>query len=421
MKKNDSSRHHTQLAATRLIFVNRFYAPDTSATSQILTDVAEYLAQQGHSVQVYTSGMSYDGRQRYRPIETIKSVRIHRIWSTKFGRNSTLGRAIDYFSFYASISLHLFVGLRKDDVLIAKTDPPMLSVPLGLVARLRKANMVNWLQDIFPEVAQNLGLGSKDGPLIKALKFARNRSLKRAKLNIAIGNQMADKIHDIGVDPKKVTIIENFVDDTAIVESQRHSPCLRSDWGFSDTDFIVGYSGNLGRAHDLDTVLNAASELRDLRDLKFLFIGGGFLHERLNKEINQRDLQNVVLKPYQPRERLPESLALPNLHWASLTPSLEGYIVPSKIYGVASIGRPLLMIGDPSGEVGKILQQFKFGACISPGDHKQVKAFIIKLRQEYETTALMGRRARHFIDCRASKGFALRNWDENLSALIRNY
>lgn len=392
--------------------MNRFYAPDLSATSQILTDVASDLASRGHHILVFTSRMSYDGRSTYCSKENLDGVRVRRIWSTKFGRKSTVGRSIDYVTFYVSIALTLLFSLSRNDILITKTDPPILSVPLGAVARIRRAKLVNWLQDIFPEVALELGIGKSDGLMVKLLKQVRNASLRRAKLNVAIGKRMAETVESLGVLSDRICIVENFVDDKAIVRSDEHSYELRREWGFNASDFIVGYSGNLGRAHDLDTILDAAERLQHVEQIKFLFIGGGHKHDYLVQQIHKRRLGNIVLKPYQPRSQLQQSLSLPNLHWASLIPELEGYIVPSKLYGIAAAGRPLLMIGETDGEIGRILSHYLFGKCLAVGNSEDVAAFIVSTQNDPVRMAEMGQRARDFIESRASKTYALERWDQ---------
>lgn len=396
----------------RITFINRFYWPDMSATSQILTDVTEALARNGYSVQVITSRLSYDGKSIYPKDDSRGNVQIRRVCTTRFGRNTNFGRALDYFTFYLSVSLFLVLRTNKNDIIVSKTDPPLLSIPLGLIARLKKAKLINWLQDIFPEVAHELGMLSSESTLAKILRSLRDRSLKRARVNVAIGHRMSETISKFGVNKEKIRIIENFVDDTAIVPRIDKVPLLRKEWNIKETDFVIGYSGNLGRAHDLSTVLEAATILKDNRDLKFLFIGGGFLRDHLSQEVSRRRLNNVVIKPYQPRERLPETLATPDLHWASLTPRLEGYIVPSKVYGVAAAGKPLLMIGDEDGEIGRMISQYAFGACIPPGHALGVANFILECQKSTEKTRNMGRQARKLIDERASRGLAITSWIE---------
>ncbi|MEM9571901.1 MAG: glycosyltransferase family 4 protein [Pseudomonadota bacterium] len=394
----------------RLVFINRFYAPDLSATSQILTDVAEMLVASGYQVTVFTSGISYDGRERFRNRETINDVDVRRIWTTRFGRSSTLGRAIDYLTFYVSAFFVLFFQASRRDLLIVKTDPPMLSIPVGIITRIKHLKTVNWLQDVFPEVAEELSDSAGNNPLIGMLKFLRNRSLRRAAANICIGKKMAEKVETFGVQKGQIHVIENFADDHAIRDRTDYSPELRSNWGISQSDFIIGYSGNLGRAHDLDTILGAASRLRDHQHIKFLFIGGGHLRDRLANAINEGNLDNILLKPYQPREKLPESLGLPNVHWASLNPDLEGLIVPSKAYGIAAAGRPLLMIGDLSGEIGAKVVQHGFGSCFRPGDIEAVSEYILHLSQSPTLLTELNENARVYLEQHASKKHAFANW-----------
>ncbi|MEM7329350.1 MAG: glycosyltransferase family 4 protein [Pseudomonadota bacterium] len=415
----NKTTHNNSTPEPRLGFVNRFYAPDLSATSQILTDVAEALASRGHRVLVFTSAMSYDGSKYDQTRETLNGVEIRRIWSTRMGRGSAVGRMIDYLTFYVSITTVLLFSVARGDVIVAKTDPPMMSIPIGWVARVRGAKLINWLQDIFPETATELGFGSQRNLFLQALRSLRNRSLRRAEMNVTIGTRMAEIVEDFGVPADRISVIENFADDAAIERSEKFSPKLREEWGFEPSDFIVGYSGNLGRAHDLDTMLNAAALLHGTPRIKFLFIGGGFHYELLKRLKRERGLSNVFLRPYQPRARLHESLALPNLHWATLKPGLEGYIVPSKVYGIAAAGRPLLMIGDPAGEIGRIIAEFPFGACVQIGNSEQAKDFVLRLQADSKRASAMGEAARSFVDKRASKRNTLTRWGNLIDQITK--
>ena len=165
----------------KIIFVNRFYAPDHSATSQMLTDLATALAAGGADLQVVTSRLRYDDPSGSLPRhEVVDGVRVHRIWTSTFGRGSLAGRALDYVSFYLAASIKLIQLLRRDDVVVAMTDPPLISVPVGWVARLRGARAVNWLQDIFPEVAAELGMrGVKGRGRLDATRAARQLAAQR--------------------------------------------------------------------------------------------------------------------------------------------------------------------------------------------------------------------------------------------------
>lgn len=402
----------------RIIFVNRYLPPDQSATAQILGDVADHLSGQGHEIILIGSRMAYDdSSQQFPKSEKTGTLTYHRVATTRLGRASLWKRAVDYVSFYVTATLAVLRLARKGDLVIAKTDPPLLSLPIGLASALKGAVRGNWLQDLYPEVAAELGIRLARGPIGTVLGGLRNHSLRRARLNVVIGSRMADRLLAAGVAPERIKIIANWTDDVSVVPVDPQTNALRREWGFTDDHLVVGYSGNLGRAHDIDTVLEAATQLKDDPNIRFLFIGGGKLRETLQAEMSARALTNIILKPYQPREDLARSLSVADVHWASLVPSLEGLIVPSKIYGVAAAGRPLLFVGDPDGEAGRLIQQHDFGAVIAPGD---VDAVVDQLRSWTRDKAArreMGARGRRMIDAYENKAAALRKWDECLETL----
>ncbi len=154
----------------RLIFVNRFFYPDHSATSQILSDLAFHLASTGRDVHIVTSAQIYDDAKAALPVsEIINGVQVHRVPSTRFGRHTLFGRSIDYLSFYRSMWSCLIAVARRDDVIIGKTDPPLTSIIAMAAARRQGARLVNWLQDIYPETAVELGIPFMRGPLAASL------------------------------------------------------------------------------------------------------------------------------------------------------------------------------------------------------------------------------------------------------------
>src|SRR5215469_16398553 len=154
----------------RLIFVNIFFCPDHSATSQILSDLAFDLASAQRDVHVVTSTQLYDNAKAALPVsEIIDGVHVHRVPSTGFGRNRLLGRSIDYVSFYPSMWQCLVALAQQGDIIVAKTDPPLTSIVAMVAARRKGARLVNWLQDIYPETAVELGVPFMRGPLAAGL------------------------------------------------------------------------------------------------------------------------------------------------------------------------------------------------------------------------------------------------------------
>lgn len=399
------------MPASRLIFVNRFFSPDHSATAQILADLTQSLGAAGHEVHVIASRSLYsDPSAVLAARESIDGATVTRVWTSRFGRSNLLGRAMDYLSFYPTMALALWRLARRGDVVIAKTDPPLLSVAAAPVAALRGARLVNWLQDLYPEVASALGMKAVKGPVGLFARAARNASLRAARVNVAIGETMAARLRAEGVDPERIAVIPNWSDDEAVTPQPRDGGGLRQAWAFAPDDFVVGYSGNLGQAHEVETLFGAADILRGHAKIKFLFVGGGKHSESLKRRAEAAGLTNFVFQPYQPRERLAQSLAVPDVHWLSLRPQMEGLIVPSKYYGIAAAGRGAIVVASPKGELGALVSREGGGVAVEPGDAEGLARTIRSLEQDREACAAMGRRARENLDARYSKAASLARW-----------
>src|SRR5262245_40324793 len=170
---------------TKIIFINRFFYPDHSATSEILSDLAFGLAGRHLPVTVITSRLRYDRPADVLPdYEYRQGVDVFRVWTSHWGQRLP-GRALDYASFYITAARQLWRLARNGDIVVAKTDPPLISVVAAIVARLRGAKLINWQQDIFPETAERLSLGGRIGRAVFAvLHSPRNWSLREAKRNV---------------------------------------------------------------------------------------------------------------------------------------------------------------------------------------------------------------------------------------------
>jgi colanic acid biosynthesis glycosyl transferase WcaI len=406
------------MSRPRLLFVNRFYHPDHSATAQILTDLAEALVARGWSVGVIASRLRYDDSTASLPAREVHAgVAIRRVWSSRFGRAGLIGRASDYLSFYITAFFAILGTARRGDLVIAKTDPPLLSVVASVAVRLRGAVLINWLQDLYPEVAAELGVGAMRGPLGRLLRVWRNASLRHARLNIAIGDRMAERIAAEGVPAAQIAVMPNWSDETAIRPIAREAVTLRDEWAFGDA-FVVGYSGNLGRAHEFETLLAAARLLAHREDIVFLMIGGGHESTRLAARVAQEGVADRFrFRPYQPRERLSDSLCAADVHWLSLRPEMEGLIVPSKFYGIAAAGRPVIAITDLDGEIARIVQREACGVAIAPGDAAGLAATIEDLARDPVRVAAMGDAARAVIEREFGRTDAFARWDQLFSGL----
>ena len=367
-----------------------------------------HLASRGWEIVAITSRQRYDdARAGLAPHEVANGVTIRRIWSTRFGRGSLLGRAIDYATFYlsaffavlaeggssgSSVPRGSLAGPRssprnpeepeepRGTVIVAMTDPPLLSVVVALAAMLRGARLVNWLQDLFPEVAESLGMRG-----VGVLRGARNWSLRRAHVNVVLGERMRARV------AHHARVIHNWAD--AALHPLPFPPA-----------FAVGYSGNLGRAHDAETIIEA---MRLAPELRFVFTGGGAQLDRVRREAGP----NVEFRPYAPREQLSESLSAVDVHLVSLQPAMEGLIVPSKFYGILAVGRPVVFIGARDGEVARLIDEARCGFVIDPGDAAALARVLRELAADRDEAKRMGDRGLAMYHERFAPQHAFAQWE----------
>lgn len=418
---NTSARAHASQnkdQPVRVIFVNRFFYPDESATSLMLTDLAFALEAQPYALHVVTSGSHYTGsEERPSAREKVNGTSIHRLPALQGGQASLVRRFANFVIFYLFSFVALLRLARRGDLVVCLTDPPFGQLLCLLAVRVKGARLVNWVQDIYPETAIRLGFGSPGNPLFRVLARLRDRCWKASATNVAIGARMAEYIEHRTGGAANIRIIPNWADEKALGPLAHDDNPLRSNWGYTSKDCVIGYSGNLGRAHDSETMLGAIEQLADdaASSTRFLFVGGGAQRRGLEERLKAYD--RVRFCNYQPREQLRESLSVPDIHWLSLAPQLEGLIVPSKFYGAAAAGRPIIFIGDEDGEIARLIAQAECGRSFAPGAVGALTQYLRDLSADRNLRELLGHKARLFAKEIGARDHRLAEWTALLGDL----
>ncbi len=402
----------------RIIAINRFYWPDSAATSQLLTDLMEHIAPMGWSEPtVITSRMLYgDPDARLTRLETRGSVTIRRVWTSRFGRDRLAGRMIDYVSFYVSAFLTLLITARRDDVVLVTTDPPLFTILARLATLFRRAKLVTWNHDLYPEVAAALGFGWAGGRAGSLLRRLRNGALEAAVANIAISEASAERIRCELPNTSNVSVIENWCDGSIRPIRPMENP-LRAAWGLSDR-FVIGYSGNLGRAHIPSMVAELLRRSAGIPRLTWLFIAEGAGMSEIRALAAELPSGLVQIRPYQDRSDLAYSLSVPDLHLVSLDPDCEGLLFPCKLYGIHAAGRPTLYLGARESEVAKQLEKHDTGVMLDVSRPDIWSATLMRLMADPSTLAAMGERARARHEARTRRP-AMSAWCAHLASVAQ--
>ena len=307
--------------------------------------------------------------------------------------------------------------MRSEDIVVVTTDPPLISVIVDVIVRLRGATLVNWLLDIYPEMAERLGFRLAKGWRLHFLRFLRNISWKNAKMNVVLGERMLDFVIEQGIPKNKICIQPNWEDGTLIqgIDVDQDN-ALKKEWLLEDK-FVIGYSGNMGRAYDFNTLLKVAKLLEIEEKIIFLFVGNGYYRPYIEEVICKDNLKNVFLKPYQPPEKLKESLSIPHIHVLSTLTYLEGLLVPGKLYSAMAVGRPIIFIGDEQGEVARTITRFNCGRVVPIGDTQALIKMILMLYNDRSLCETFGRNARLAFTQHFDKAIAMQRWHALLESI----
>ncbi len=329
------------LGCPSILFVNRVFPPDRGATGRCLHDLATRMATAGWRVTVVADGTESSAGAP-------GGIALHRT-----GGSVPEGERPDARAYLESLCRLTGLALRlpRHDVVVTMTDPPMLALAGPMLAARHGAASLHWCQDLYPDLLPVLGV-RMPSMLRRLAGMGMARSLRRHDGVIAIGRCMRDRIAAMGVKEERLCLLPNWP-DSAIRPLPEDRSGFRSSLGVEEGEnrFLVAYSGTLGLAHPMDGVLEAAARLQDSDPgVLFVLTGEGRGFAAVEEEARRRGLRNLRRLPWQPADRLAESLSAADLHLVTMHPAAEGMLVPSKLAGVQAAGRPCLFLGPPGSE-----------------------------------------------------------------------
>lgn len=369
-----------------VLFINRAYPPGKGATGRVLRDLAQAFARDGWAVTVLTTGHEseevMDG--------TVKVKKIAAKPGKTFLRYGVVWTKLLW------AALHM----PKHRMIVTLTDPPLL-VALGrIVARWKKSSHIHWCQDLYPDIMPALGMDIPKWAL-ELLRSITRKSMKSCDRVVVIGRCMARHLAHTGFDMAKVSVIPNWPDfeltPAAKMRVSKNSSNAKTKAILSGRDifnsrpffldespkFRVLYSGNLGRAHPISTIIDAAAILQETNpEIEFVFAGDGVGFEQVAQARSRRSLDNIRLLPPQPLSRLKDLMEGGDVHLISMKHEVLGMLVPSKLYAALAAGRPCIFIGPDNSEAAKVIHEFGAGTVIAQGQPKKLVQEILKFRND---------------------------------------
>ncbi|MEB3293788.1 MAG: glycosyltransferase family 4 protein [Synechococcales bacterium] len=384
----------------RILIYTYNYFPEPIGIAPLITELAEGLVKKGHEVRVVTGMPNYPQRQIYEGYrgklfmtEERNGVQIQRSYVWVKPRPSLLDRIFLDGSFVLTSFFQALRGWRPDLILL--TVPPLpVSVPATLLSWLYNCPIVLNVQDILPEAAVHVGL-LKNKVLIRVMESLERFGYRSAHTISVIADGFIDNLLSKGVPSDKITCIPNWVDTQFIRPLPKTNNTFRKCYGL-EGKFVVMYSGNIALTQGLETVVDAATYLKNSPEILFVIVGEPSAIAKLQDYCDARQTTNVLLLPFQPREKLPEMLAAADVGLIVQKRNVVSFNMPSKTQVLLASGRAIVASVPGGGSAAKAIEKSRGGLLTEPENPTALAEAILKLSKNPDWVERLGYAGRRF-------------------------
>ncbi len=386
----------------RILFLTTYFRPESATNAILMTLLAEELAERGHQITIVTGMPHYDNNRvenAYRgklykrePYGKLDVRRVYLYVPSK--KTSIVGRLLNYISFNVTSTIAL-LATRRQDILFAPSPPLTNGVTAWLASRLKRIPFVYNVQDIYPDVAVRLGV-LKNARMIRLFEAMERFVYRKSATVSVISPSFQRNLTAKQVPDSKLTVIPNFVDTTFVHPLPRRN-AFSQEQGMDDR-FVVLFAGNVGLSQGLETVLLAAQRLTHLSEVLFLIVGNGASKAELVRQAEEMKLHNVRFLPLQAYERVPELYSAADVCLIPLRKGLTQDSVPSKLWTIMGVARPVVATVDPSSDTYKVIIEAGSGLCADAEDAEGMADAVSQLYHDGELAEQMGRRGREYVE-----------------------
>lgn len=383
----------------KITFIAGYYEPDICADTHLNSSLCNGLANRGYKVTVIapfpSRGVSDEIIVRYSAIsEETNSfgVRIIRVGHGKFKEN-IIKRGIGFLR--KTVLLCQTAKRIETDCYILMSTPPFL----GLIGKFLPGNTpkIYRLQDIFPDSLINAGIITETSLFHKFLKRLEKRIYSANDIIIAVSHDMRKQLLSRGVEPQKVDVVYNWIDENSCIPIKKENNILFDEFNLAKNKFYVVYAGNIGALQNVETIVKAAEYLHEQKDIEFIIIGDGTMKVRIADLIQRKSLNNIKMFPMQPLEKVSHVYSLGDVGVVSLKPNVSKSALPSKTWSIMASERPVICEIDTFSELNDTLQINECGICVAPNDHVAMAEGILKIYKNKELAEKMGMNGRNYI------------------------
>jgi glycosyltransferase involved in cell wall biosynthesis len=380
-----------------LSIISQFYPPDYAATGQLLQELGTQLSKLGVKIHFFTGqpGYAYD-KESAPNRENLGRISVRRSRTSRIWPKRIRGRALNGLFFCLRAIIHLCRPSNRGEIVLVTTEPPYLTLVGYIIHLLFKTPYICLIYDLYPDVAVELNVIRSHHWLVNFWRWLNKCIWQKAQNIIVLSSTMKDRIMSYSPELEdKIIEIHSWADPELIKPIEKSQNWFAQKFDLVD-QFTVLYSGNMGRCHDLDTIIDTAAKLKD-EAIKFVFIGAGAKKEACQKRIRELDLNNCLFLPYQDRSVLSFSLTACDLSLVSIDQGMEGLVAPSKLYGILASGRPVAIICEAHSYMRTILKEANCGKAFDSGDSEGLANYIRLLSKNRQLVTQLGQSGRDYL------------------------
>ena len=402
-----------------LNIISQYFFPDNAATGQLLYSLAKKLKEKKFNIRVITSYPSYaENRNNEILNENHEGFKIERLFLTKFSFIKKSPKLFKGIIFCLLNTKEILFMNKNLDLIILTSEPLFLPIFGWLLCKLKSINYVLLIYDLYPEILVDMKLIQNDNFINKIWTRLNYKVYKNSKEIIVLSKDIKDKItKKYNIKKKKINIIPSWADTKSLYPVERDE-----NWFIKENNleglFIVIYSGNQGRLHDLDTIIETANLLKNESKILFLFVGSGFQNKSLKKKVKSKNLNNCRFLPYQKLDDLKFSLSSASLGVVSVCKNAYENIAPSKLYGYLAVGLPLVIISPEKSYLKEFVEKKELGIWIKNGQSERFAKQIIAIKDSTKVQLDFKKKALEYINNYASLEFISNKYGEILKRYL---
>ena len=374
-----------------ILFLCQFFYPEHNSSATLPFDTAKYFVDHGFSVDALVGyPKEYSDETNIPMREEKDGVGIRRIRYIQMKRAKKLSRLVNYMSFTLSVLLRLF-QLRSYRTVVVYSNPPILPIVPVMANMLFKTKIVFVAYDIYPEVAFASDSIRPGSILDRGMRWINHMLYRRASMVVSLTDEMKEFLLENRPEltEDRVTTIANWAHEQKTEATEEG--CAR--FGYEPGQFIVSYFGNMGICQEMETLVQAVENMKDNDEVRFLFVGHGNKKPAIAERFEKQKLKNVQIRDFLTGEEFEQAVAVSSCCVVSLEKGLKGMCAPSKYYSYLQGGKPVIAIVEEESYLAKEIQCKEIGAFAPIGDAARLELAILRLKDDPELTAEMGKRA----------------------------